>query len=85
MVAPGQEGVTHAAEGGGDAEDLVHVLVDELEALLHQVGDLEEGGGDKDRDDTGRLQTGLVGRVRMLRPAPGGGGGGGGLWWLWFW
>ena len=73
FVEPGQsgeQGVADAAEGGRHTQDLVHVLVHKLQALVHQVGDLEEGGGDEDGDDAGRFKGRLFCRVRVLCPAP---------------
>ena len=65
-----EQGVADAAEGGRYTQDLVHVLVDKLEALIDQVRDLEEGGGDEDGDDAGRFKSRLFCRVRMLCPTP---------------
>ena len=66
----GKQGVADATEGGRHAQDLVHVLVHKLQALVDQVGDLKEGGGDQDGDDAGRFKCRLFCRVRMLCPAP---------------
>ena len=63
-----EQAVSHAAEGGSDAENLVHVLVHKVQALVHQVGDLEKGGGDEDGDHAGRLEARLVRWLRVLRP-----------------
>ena len=65
-----EQGVADAAEGRRYTQDLVHVLVHKLQALVNQVGDLEEGGGDEDGDDAGRLKDWLLCRIGMLCPAP---------------
>ena len=41
LAQPADQAVPHTAEGGGHCQDVIHVLVDELQTLSDQVGNLK--------------------------------------------